>query len=99
MLQHYILDKDYAFNLDNRRLPAEHGLIIFMIKMAYTYNHGYNSAEWGGFDGAWKELKKAGWNVNYLKADLEKIFNDVTENARFIDDTDFDVSKHIEARL
>ena len=97
MLQHYILDKDYAFNLTdrakNKRISAEHGLIKLILRMSYYCNR--ESANLYGFDKAWKAIKEAGWSVNYLKSEIEAIYNDVAVSAYFIDKAEVDFSKHV----
>lgn len=95
----YALNNSYAYNLHNRRLTAHHGIIKIMLVLTYYYNYGQNAEEWGVFDGAYKELKSAGWDKIYLKKDLESIFDDITECAEFIDQDELDTNTHVYARL
>jgi len=97
----YVINKDYAFNLTdrekNKRIPSEHGLIKCILRMSYYCNR--ESAKSNGFDESWISIKDAGWNTNYLKSEIEAIYDYVVQNAYFINKNKVDFSKHVVARL
>jgi len=96
-IQNYVINKDYSFNLGNKRIPSEHGIIKCILRTEYYCNR--ESVKGNGFDKAWKSIKEAGWNVNYLKSEIEAIYSDVSENTYFIDKSKVDFKKHVVAVL
>lgn len=95
-IQNYVINKDYSFNIENKRMSSEHGLIRCILSLEYYCNRDVDD---NGFYKAWDYIKEAGWDVNYIKSDIEALYNDVAENTFFIDKSKVDLSKHVVAVL